>query len=48
VAITAAQFAAVPGMKNPDVVTLNEEERVVAYFGGGTLYATPNRAEPLF
>ena len=48
VAITAAQFAAVPGMKNQDVVTLNEEERVVAYFGGGMLYATPNRADPLF
>jgi photosynthetic reaction center H subunit len=48
VALTAAQFAGVPGMKNPDVVTLDEEERVVAYFGGGMLYATPNRAEPLF
>jgi len=28
-------------------VTLNEEERVVAYYGGGYLYATPARLEPL-
>ena len=47
-AITAAQFAQVPGTKAADVVTMNEEERVVAYYGGGMLYATPNRADPLF
>jgi photosynthetic reaction center H subunit len=24
-----------------------EEEKVMAYYGGGTLYATPDRQEPL-
>jgi len=46
-AITGAQFANVPKLANPDQVTLLEEERVVAYYGGGYLYATPNRTEPL-
>ncbi len=46
-AITGAQFAQVPGTANPDQVTLYEEERIVAYYGGGFLYATPDRAEPL-
>ena len=45
-ALTAAQFADIPGTKDPDSVTLAEEERIVAYFGAGTLYATPRRAEP--
>ena len=45
-AITAAQFEGVPGLGNPDQVTFYEEERVVAYYGGGYLYATPARAEP--
>jgi photosynthetic reaction center H subunit len=46
-AITGAQFAGVPATKAPDRITLLEEERVVAYYGAGTLYATPQRAEPL-
>lgn len=46
-AITAAQFADVPRTADPDQVTFYEEERVVAYYGGGYLYATPSRAEPL-
>jgi photosynthetic reaction center H subunit len=46
-AITAAQFANVPGLSNPDQVTLREEDRIMGYFGGGTLYATPGRSEPL-
>jgi photosynthetic reaction center H subunit len=45
-AITAAQFADVPGLSNPDQITFYEEERVTAYYGGGFLYATPERAEP--
>ena len=45
-AITAAQFEGVPRLGNPDQVTFYEEERVVAYYGGGYLYATPARAEP--
>ncbi len=46
-ALLAHQFANVPGLKNPDQVTLLEEDKICAYFGAGTLYATPQRAEPL-
>jgi len=45
--ILASQFANVPRTKDPDVVTLLEEEKIVAYFVGGILYATPSREEPL-
>jgi|APFre7841882724_1041349.scaffolds.fasta_scaffold00062_25 photosynthetic reaction center H subunit len=41
------QFAAVPGLKHPDRVTLLEEDRISAYYGGGTLYADPKRGEPI-
>ncbi len=46
-AITAAQFADVPKLSNPDQITFYEEERVTAYYGGGFLYAMPSRSEPL-
>ncbi len=46
-AILAAQFADVPVLKHPDQVTFREEDRLVAYFGGGSLYATPARLGPL-
>jgi photosynthetic reaction center H subunit len=45
--ILASQFANAPSLANPDQVTLLEEDRVVAYYGAGKLYATPQRAEPL-
>jgi photosynthetic reaction center H subunit len=45
--ITAKQFANVPATKSPDVVTRLEEDRICAYYAGGHLYATPQRAEPL-
>lgn len=45
--ILAAQFAQVPGTRQPDAVTLLEEDKIMAYYGGGTLYATPARQEPL-
>lgn len=45
--ILGGQFAAIPRLANPDQVTLQEEERVVAYFGAGQLFATPERREPL-
>lgn len=44
-AILASQFADVPVLKSPDQVTLREEDMVCAYYGGGTLYATPLRGE---
>jgi photosynthetic reaction center H subunit len=46
-AILASQFANVPTLRNPDRVTLLEEDKITGYFGGGTLYATPERREPL-
>ncbi|MGF1650018.1 MAG: photosynthetic reaction center subunit H [Hyphomicrobiaceae bacterium] len=46
-AITAAQFADVPLTRSLDRITYLEEERVMGYFGGGYLYATPDRQEPL-
>jgi photosynthetic reaction center H subunit len=44
--ILGAQFANVPRNKQPDSVTLLEEDKICAYYGGGTLYATPSRQEP--
>ena len=45
--IYAAQFANVPGIRNADQVTLLEEDKISAYYGGGTLYADPTRSEPI-
>jgi len=46
-AIYARHFAAVPTLKNPNQVTKLEEEKISAYYGGGTLYADVHRSEPL-
>lgn len=46
-AITAAQFADVPVTKRDDRITLLEEDKVMAYYAGGHLYAAQGRAEPL-
>lgn len=45
-AITAAQFADVPAIESDRQITLYEEERVQAYYGGGYLYAKRSRIEP--
>ena len=45
-AINARQFAEAPRIGASDTITLYEEDRVQAYFGGGYLYANPNRQEP--
>ena len=45
--ILGHQFADVPGTRLPDVVTLLEEEKISAYYGGGMLYAEPSRVEPI-
>jgi len=47
-AVLAAQFANVPKTKSMEQITLLEEEKITAYYGAGTLYATPERQEPLF
>lgn len=44
--ITGAQFAGAPTLKSYDQITMREEDMTVAYYGAGTLYATPERAEP--
>lgn len=46
-ALLADQFANVPATRHPEQVTLLEEERITAYYGAGTLYATPQRQEPM-
>jgi photosynthetic reaction center H subunit len=45
--IRSDQFASVPGIASMDQITLQEEDKICAYYGGGHLYATPERAEPL-
>jgi photosynthetic reaction center H subunit len=45
-AILGRQFADVPAIAHPDQVTKREEDRIVGYYGGGMLYATPARQEP--
>lgn len=46
-ALLGSQFAGVPQTRHPEQVTLLEEDRIAAYYGAGTLYATPERSEPL-
>jgi len=46
-AITAAQFADVPATASDRQITLREEDRIMAYYAGGHLYATPSRSEPI-
>ena len=44
-AIKAEHFAGVPRTKSADRVTRLEEDMFSGYYGGGTLYATPQRQE---
>lgn len=41
------QLREVPTTRHPEQVTLLEEEKIMACYGAGTLYATPQRQEPL-
>ena len=45
--IRGAQFAHVPRTKQPETVTLLEEDMITAFFSGGMLYANARRAEAL-
>ena len=47
-AIFGADFAGVPRTRNPDQVTRLEEDQITAYYAAGTLYASPDRSEPIF
>jgi photosynthetic reaction center H subunit len=46
-ALLGAQFGNVPRTRGDAQITLLEEEKISAYYGAGTLYATPARQEPL-
>jgi photosynthetic reaction center H subunit len=46
-AVLARHFLDVPATRDPDQVTLREEDRITAYYAGGTLYATTSRLGPL-
>ncbi len=46
-AINADDYAGVPQPAKKGEVTLYEEERIVAYFGGGYLYANSARQDPI-
>ena len=45
--IFGKHFAGVPATASPNQVTLLEEEKISAYYAGGTLYASPERQEAL-
>jgi len=46
-AIKGEQFAMAPTTKNELSVTRLEEDKITGFYGAGTLYATPERQEPL-
>lgn len=46
-ALASTHFAAIPQPASAERITRLEEERIVAYFGGGQLYATPARQETI-
>ena len=46
-AILTKHFADVPALANPEQITKLEEDKIVGYYGAGTLYATAERSEPL-
>ncbi len=46
-AVYGHHFAKVPGTREADQVTKLEEEKITAFYGGGTLYADPKRLDPL-
>ncbi|MFL0355850.1 photosynthetic reaction center subunit H [Erythrobacter sp. GH1-10] len=45
-AITSEQFEDVPQVKTAGQITRLEEDQIMAYFGGGYMYATADRGEP--
>jgi photosynthetic reaction center H subunit len=46
-ALYAHQFADIPPYRHGDKITSLEEEKIMAYFGAGLLYADQGRSEPL-
>ena len=46
-AITASQFRNVPVVRSPTQITFLEEDKIMAYYAGGHLYATASRSKPI-
>ncbi len=46
-AITKDQYADVPRLAKAGQITRLEEDKIMAYYGGGYMYATPERSEPV-
>lgn len=44
--VLARQFADVPRTRDPNSITLLEEDKIGAYYSAGELFATPARSEP--
>jgi photosynthetic reaction center H subunit len=42
------QFAGIPQTASPTQVTLLEEDKITGYYGGGNLYASQRRQDPVF
>ena len=42
----SGQFDDIPQTASASVVTKLEEDKIMGWFGGGTMYADPKRAEP--
>jgi photosynthetic reaction center H subunit len=45
--IASTQFAEVPALRQPDVITFLEEDKVTGYYAGGLMYASASRMGPL-
>jgi photosynthetic reaction center H subunit len=45
--VCGKHFADAPSTANPDQITLQEEDKIGAYYAGGYLYAVADRTEPL-
>jgi photosynthetic reaction center H subunit len=46
-AVLARHFAETPALKDPDTISPREEDRIMGYYAGGYMYATPKRAASL-
>lgn len=46
-ALYSRHFENVPALSSPEQITMLEEDRISAYFGGGLMYANDKRGEPI-
>ena len=45
--LMSGQFAEIPALAVADIISMREEDRIVAYVGGGQLYADRSRLGPV-